>query len=286
MLKRMEFHPSVQLAWAIANAEACQAGSQTVEPIHFLLAILEIIDEAFYQYAEAMGLSAEDLSSLPPLAREAKELLGLSDDEVTRLRRSLRKTIQQGEPHRHEQMLRRSPGLRDLFDRGGALAAATQAASLTMIHVLRTLLVDPPADVRGVLPAKVVEKPALNWETRVNRFADRFQVSRLILVLTDIEGSTSIKDRFGDRESVKIFRAHDNLVRQQMGCYSGALEIKTIGDSFLLAFATEGDAVGFALGVQSQLRRHKYLSQIPHQGSHRDPWRRTPLQGDGWQPAL
>jgi ATP-dependent Clp protease ATP-binding subunit ClpC len=263
MLKRIEFHPSAQLAWAIANAEACQAGSEAVEPIHFLLAVLEVIDEAFYQHAEAMGLSAEDLSSLPPLAREAKELLGLSDAEVTRLRRSLRNTLQQGKPHGHGQMLRRSPGLRDLFGRGGDLAAAAQASSLTMIHVLRALLVDPPANIRDVLPAKVVEKPALSWETRVNRFADRFQVSRLILALTDIEGSTSIKSRFGDRESVKIFRVHDDLIREQMGRYSGALEIKTIGDSFLLAFSTERDAVDFALGVQSRLRRHKYLSRIP-----------------------
>lgn len=264
MVKRLEFDPSLQLTWAIANAEAVAAGVPTIEPIHFLLAALEVLDEAFHQYAERMGLTAEAEAGLAPAIREAREQVGLSDEEITRLRRSLRKLLHGEQPGaRPASMLRRSPALRDLFERAATLAALSRSPSLTLAHLVRTLMTDPPAELRDLLPAARTDKPQLAWETRINLFANRFQLSQLVFVMTDIENSMGVKRLFGDRESIKIFRAHDNLVREELARFAGATEIKSIGDGFLLAFTSEADAVRFALRVQSRLRGNADLAKIP-----------------------
>jgi ATP-dependent Clp protease ATP-binding subunit ClpC len=83
--------------------------------------------------------------------------------------------------------------------------------------------------------------------------------------LTDIENSMLVKQRYGDIESAKIFRTHDSLIREILATHRDAREIKTIGDSFLLAFTSKESAVHFALVLQFRLRCHKDLSMIPLQ---------------------
>jgi ATP-dependent Clp protease ATP-binding subunit ClpC len=262
-LNRLEIHPSVQLAWAIANTEACLSGSEQIEPVHLLLAFLKIIDGAFHRDAEQIDLSPAAATELKAIRVEGRQILGLPDEEITQLRRSMRKSLRPAEVERPIGMLHRSPRSRDIFNRGAALAAEEHASSLTLLHLLKATLLYPSPDVSGLLPAPRPQKPSLDWETRVNQFAERFQLTRITLVLTDMENSMSVKRRFGDLESAKIFRAHDNMIREQLVKCQGAKEIKTIGDSFLLTFVSESEAIRFALTIQSGLRKHPYLSRIP-----------------------
>ena len=66
-------------------------------------------------------------------------------------------------------------------------------------------------------------------------------------------GSTSLKQRLGDRASSAFFDQHHQIVRQTMGQFPSGREIETAGDSFLITFDAPSDAVQFALRLQARL---------------------------------
>lgn len=71
------------------------------------------------------------------------------------------------------------------------------------------------------------------------------------LVSTDVKGST----RLWEQDPGMVNRAthvHDAAIRRLMSKYFG-YEVRTEGDSFLIAFHTAEDALGFCLGCQLQL---------------------------------
>ena len=57
------------------------------------------------------------------------------------------------------------------------------------------------------------------------------------ILFTDIVGSTELRTGRGDASAQEILRAHFDLVRQQIERHSGQ-EVKTIGDSFMVAFGS------------------------------------------------
>ncbi len=74
------------------------------------------------------------------------------------------------------------------------------------------------------------------------------------LLFSDIEGSTSLNDRLGDKSWVKLLAAHDQLVRSQVDRYRGQV-VKTAGDGFMVVFRDAEAACRAALGIQKDLGR-------------------------------
>src|SRR3990170_4831218 len=72
------------------------------------------------------------------------------------------------------------------------------------------------------------------------------------VLFTDVEGSTDLTTRRGDEAAREIFRAHFELVRQQVEQNSGQ-EVKTIVDGFMVAFSSARRAVACAVGIQRAL---------------------------------
>jgi len=72
------------------------------------------------------------------------------------------------------------------------------------------------------------------------------------VLFTDVVGSTSMRTGRGDAAAQEIIHAHFDLVRQQIEQHSGQ-EVKTIGDSFMVAFASARKAVECAVAVQRAL---------------------------------
>jgi len=72
---------------------------------------------------------------------------------------------------------------------------------------------------------------------------------------TDVEGSTDLTTRRGDDVAHAILRAQRELVRQQVGQHSGC-EVKSLGDGFMVAFASARKAVACAVGIQQALEQH------------------------------
>jgi len=72
------------------------------------------------------------------------------------------------------------------------------------------------------------------------------------ILFTDIEGSTQLTERLGDREWMSLLREHNEIVRAQASMHSG-FEVKSQGDGFMLAFSSASDAVRCAMGIQRSL---------------------------------
>ena len=71
------------------------------------------------------------------------------------------------------------------------------------------------------------------------------------MAFTDIEGSTRLLQRVGDRWA-GILGAHHGIVRSALGDHNG-YEVDTAGDGFFVSFARATDAVGFAVDLQRRL---------------------------------
>lgn len=261
-VRRWGTHPSILVTWALANDEACRSASPQIEPIHLFSAVLQILDDAFHQTADVVGLSSEQTRELTALAAEGREIIGIPQEEITRLRRSIQKTRLAVAVPEVTGTLHRSPQARGIFDLAAGYALEERTRAFTMLHLLRALLIHPSPDLVDVVPRRRQPKPALTWETRITRFADQFELARITILMSDIESSMLLKSRIGDLESAKVFRSHDNLFRDELAGILDAREIKSMGDGFLLAFRAEEDAVRFALGVQARLRVHPHLSQF------------------------
>jgi predicted ATPase/class 3 adenylate cyclase len=76
------------------------------------------------------------------------------------------------------------------------------------------------------------------------------------LLFSDIEGSTALLSRLGDRYAAAL-SAQRALLRDAFGTYRG-LELGTEGDSFFVVFESAGDAVGCCVAAQRALAGHDW----------------------------
>ena len=83
------------------------------------------------------------------------------------------------------------------------------------------------------------------------------------VLFTDVEGFTDLRTRRGDEAAQEILRAQRELVRQQVERHSGH-EVKSLGDGFMVAFASARRAVACAVGIQRALEEHN-RRQAPDQ---------------------
>jgi class 3 adenylate cyclase len=76
-------------------------------------------------------------------------------------------------------------------------------------------------------------------------------------LFTDIEGSTTLLQRLGDRKYADILAEHRRLLREAFAEGNGR-EIDTQGDAFLVAFSRARDAVATAVAAQRALAMHAW----------------------------
>jgi class 3 adenylate cyclase len=109
-----------------------------------------------------------------------------------------------------------------------------------------------PLDVRSsidrVSAAVEEEKPDL----RTHAAPD----GTVTLLFTDIEGSTALNERVGDRRWIEVLRMHNAIVREQVSAHGG-FEVKSQGDGFMIAFSSARRALACAIGIQRGLAEHE-----------------------------
>jgi class 3 adenylate cyclase len=76
-------------------------------------------------------------------------------------------------------------------------------------------------------------------------------------LFTDIEGSTTLLQRLGDRRYAEILEEHRRLLRAAFEEGHGQ-EVDTQGDAFLVAFHRASDAVATAVAAQRALTKHAW----------------------------
>jgi class 3 adenylate cyclase len=77
---------------------------------------------------------------------------------------------------------------------------------------------------------------------------------RVTIVFSDIEGSTALNERIGDRAWVRLIDRHDKMVGRHVKRHSGYV-VKSQGDGFMIAFAQPDQAVDCSVDVQRELAK-------------------------------
>jgi class 3 adenylate cyclase len=77
---------------------------------------------------------------------------------------------------------------------------------------------------------------------------------RVVILFSDIEESTALNERIGDRAWVRLISSHDKMVGSLVQRHSGHV-VKSQGDGFMIAFARAEQAVRCAVDLQHALHR-------------------------------
>ncbi len=77
----------------------------------------------------------------------------------------------------------------------------------------------------------------------------------LTILFTDVEGSTELLSREGDRVAGKILRVHEQIVRTHIEEFQGRAEA-FLGDGFMATFESPVAALDCAIEIQRSLNRH------------------------------
>src|ERR1700759_5351392 len=77
---------------------------------------------------------------------------------------------------------------------------------------------------------------------------------KVAILFSDIEESTALNERVGDRAWVRLIGEHDKLVRKLVKQRSGHV-VKSQGDGFMIAFAHAEQAVRCSIDMQHALQR-------------------------------
>ncbi|BBZ22214.1 adenylate/guanylate cyclase domain-containing protein [Mycolicibacter hiberniae] len=78
----------------------------------------------------------------------------------------------------------------------------------------------------------------------------------VVVLFTDIEGSTELNERIGDRAWVKLIARHDEAVHRLVAAHRGQV-VKSQGDGYMIAFADPAQAVRCALAIQQALQARR-----------------------------
>ncbi len=82
------------------------------------------------------------------------------------------------------------------------------------------------------------------------------------IMFSDIEGSTEIADRLGDKRFMDVIRQHNAIIREEVKAHGG-FEVKSEGDGFMIAFQSARRALDCAIAIQKQLAQRNAASTEP-----------------------
>jgi class 3 adenylate cyclase len=82
------------------------------------------------------------------------------------------------------------------------------------------------------------------------------------IMFSDIEGSTAMADRLGDKRFMAVLREHNAIVRKQIATHGG-FEVKSEGDGFMVAFQSAGKALACASAIQTALAERNGSAEEP-----------------------
>ncbi len=84
------------------------------------------------------------------------------------------------------------------------------------------------------------------------RPGDDIGIHRIVLMFTDLKGSTALYEKVGDAAAYRLVREHFAFLAAAVREHNGAL-VKTIGDAVMAAFSDPADAVRAALAIQRRV---------------------------------
>jgi class 3 adenylate cyclase len=95
--------------------------------------------------------------------------------------------------------------------------------------------------IEQILPSALADAPSLA------RHSD--ERGTVTILFTDIEGSTALAQRLGDKAYHALLAEHNRILREQVARHGGH-EVKSMGDGFMVAFASAARALSCAVDIQ------------------------------------
>jgi len=159
---------------------------------------------------------------------------------------------------------RQRAGLAAQADRVGLLEADLAAAlrpppaqnptERAISRVIRTASKVREQGITGVIQSTIEDLTAWANEEQAEIVHMAAPDGTVTIVFSDIENSTQLNARMGDRTWVRVLEAHDQVLRSRIAQYRGQV-VKTAGDGFMVAFRDPEAACRAAVAIQSDLRR-------------------------------
>ncbi len=81
------------------------------------------------------------------------------------------------------------------------------------------------------------------------------QTEFVVVLFTDIVGSTAMGQELGDQRGMEVVRAHNTIVREALTMYGGQ-EVKHMGDGIMAVFSSVPSAVHAAIAMQQGIQAH------------------------------
>ena len=129
----------LQIAWMIANAEAKNLGATEIQPAHFLLATMKIIDPKFPDQLDALNISSEEWAKLCKEAQSIRHYIDVLPERVTKKRRTLRTRLAQRQvrpPIREAGFLHRARSTKRAFSDAIFFAEGDTVTLKQLVHSL------------------------------------------------------------------------------------------------------------------------------------------------------
>lgn len=104
----------------------------------------------------------------------------------------------------------------------------------------------------GVLMAPIEDLVRLAGEGQEAVEAVTAPDGTVTVLFSDIESSTQLNEKLGDKAFVKLLGEHDRVVRGQVERHGGRV-VKSQGDGFMVVFGSPQDAVAAALAIQRKV---------------------------------
>lgn len=150
----------LDLAWAMAEVEARALGSEVIEPMHFLLAALKIIDVDFPSELEKADISSEVWKSMCQDAQKVQQYLDVLPEKITTVRRRIRHRLAQTAqpPIPDDQVIPRSRKTRAAFFDAANQVGGEVITLLQLMESMFDLGFLDMSDMRWRMPTKTFRK--------------------------------------------------------------------------------------------------------------------------------
>src|SRR5262249_8821082 len=112
---------------------------------------------------------------------------------------------------------------------------------------------------RSLILSPSVKTSRASMTTRENT-KPKMPTGVVTMLFTDIEGSSRLWEQHGDA-FIPVWQTHDAVLRDAFARFGG-YEVKSEGDSFMVAFSDAKDALHCAIFAQAALDRYPWPTDI------------------------
>ena len=82
------------------------------------------------------------------------------------------------------------------------------------------------------------------------------------ILFSDIEDSTEMTERLGDRKARDLLREHERITREALNAHGGS-EVKTLGDGFMASFSSATQGLECSIALQQAFAEHNETAEEP-----------------------